>query len=226
MRKALFGYWNALPGKIGTGAFAALGLAANLVPDVLISRFSSLMTVEDIRFWGVVAVALFFGYWLVWALLRTPETPDAPSMVTSGSRSPIVTGDNNHVGHNFINSPPKLTSTTIISTGPDDDFLAQFIDLGGLARLRLFMPYSDTMVTMILDSTPIRINPHADEGIIVHAAAVFHGGMQYIFNVTDNQRHMIEVGGAQFAVSLLEIDASLAKPVEGTLRYTFSVVER
>ena len=143
----------ALPSKSFGLLSGAVGITAAFWPSWFEDRVGARMSVETIQTIGFCLMAASIAYFaLLWRLKPSVGgTPDglSVSLVSSGSRSPIVTGDNNHVGHNYINAPHKFTTTTVISTGPDHDLLAQFIDLGGLARLRLFMPYSETMVTMI-----------------------------------------------------------------------------
>lgn len=187
--------------------------------------------------WLIAAGFVLLFTWSFWPSDEEPER-EGNATKTNGDKSPIQqTGDNGtnvaRDQHNqliegdYISAPPKFSSKQEVNTLPPAMGGNQFLDLGGVSSLRISPPYSDIMVTMGLDEVPLKMHVPSTPGVqVFDSTFTILGGKTFVFDTGDNKRHTIEVAGAIFTVTLIEIDPRPVPKVAKAIRYTFSVKER
>lgn len=97
MRNVLFPVVDAMPSKL----FGASGLAATIYCSIFpqkVARWIETMTAEQVQQFALVGAVVFFAYWFVWALLRTPPVP--------AGAGPAFTGGTHY--HQYETLPEKL----------------------------------------------------------------------------------------------------------------------
>lgn len=108
----LYRYVASLPGKMATGAIEMGGIAATLYPEGLRRVFAGLLSPEQLRFWGIVAVVLCLTYWVVLLLLKPKAMPTGAvgdQATTMGSHSAAFAGNHIHnLVQNFHAPPPAV----------------------------------------------------------------------------------------------------------------------
>ena len=118
-----------------------------------------------------------------------------------------------------------FSATEIVSNLPPSLGGDPTLKLGNVATMRLSGSYSDTSVTMQADVTPIHLpNRRSNDGQ-VEGAAVYVMGKEWTFDTAENKRHIIDVGGSVFAVTLLDVDPRPVAGVARPVKYTFGVVQ-
>lgn len=99
--------------------------------------------------------------------------------------------------------------------------------LGNLATLKLGVPYSLEMVTMVLDATPIRLPGSSDEAVEIDGVTLTLGSKaQFVFDVKQNQRHEITVAGRTYLVTLLETKKLDIANVGAPYEFVFGITEK
>jgi hypothetical protein len=103
----------------------------------------------------------------------------------------------------------------------------EVLTLDNVATLRLFMPHSTSMITLILDIVPVKLpDQHTDklsiEGMTFSTSPQ---GSQYVFDMVQNRRE-ISVAGRTFIVTLLEINKLSVPNVAAPIEYVFGISEK
>jgi hypothetical protein len=101
------------------------------------------------------------------------------------------------------------------------------LHLDNVATLRLAAPYSMEMATLALDVVPIDMQVRHGPEVQVEGPQIYYGShQQYMFDVHQNKRKEIEVGGRTFTVTLIQVKRVPIANVGSPIEYVFGISER
>ncbi len=233
MPGVIFRILDSLPSKVFNVTLSIAALCAALWPAQVASRVETILSAEDIRFWGMGVILLVALYWLMWFWLRPQElrVPVTHSLNATFNNSP-VTNSNVNTGsgifevHNHV-APEKFNLEQTISNFPTINGQLSALKLGGLAIMTLGAPYSMTGVTMVLDVTPISLGRGTFDGAEMQNATLTLGNSKDLyFDTGENKRQIIAIAGSIFIVTLIGIYATPRHDFSRPLQFVFSVVEK
>lgn len=226
MQRIIYNGLISAPAKIISAIVSLVGALGTVWPKEVGSLLGGTVTEQGVQTIGITlligAVIYFACLWLF-----KPTSASNTGITSTGDNSPAIGRLSGGLNYHAHSAPKKFSATQEVNNLPPPLGGNQVLSLAGVATLRLHVPYSEVEVTMRLDAVPQMLGVQASEGIEVTGAQIVRGKANSLrFDTQEHKRHILDVAGSVFVVTLLEVDP---RPMEGigkAMRYKFSVVER
>ena len=172
--------------------------------------------------------------------------PSSPIQQTHSGSGDNVGRDKNTI----INQRPPYSATQVIDNLPPSLGGRDVLNLDNLATLRLLTPLEAGKITLLLDvvqyvttqeTPPVEAAPPTIEELpdgnfrvdisetldMSESLSVlaYSPEQKYVFDMDDNKRHEIPVGGRTFVVTLRKIQKLTTEGVNDTVEYEFGIAE-
>lgn len=233
MRKLLLSFAKGAAGPLG-GMLAKIALDKSGLANSISEKIDG-MTPEQIGWFGALVAAISI-YALIWARpwISKRDEPSSGGRTASAqgrhARAAVidkVEGDFHQGDNHYHEAAAKFSEEQTVFNIPESwGGGPGTLRLSNVARLKLYAAESGPSIAcMLLDATP---QSQGDLPEFVARVVIYNHeeAPKFVFDMNRTKRHIIDVGGTIFVVTLSHISVGFVTGMQGSASYTFLVVER